>query len=75
MASGDGHGSVSLGGLAFGNGGSIPFRIRVVDQGYTPVTEQFSVSATLNNLYLRSGASHTFGSMVPSGTVSVGFGG
>src|SRR4051812_45738539 len=62
--------------LAFGNGGTLPFRVRVVDSAYSAATEQFTVSATLNNLYLRTAPStYSFPTMVPSSSVSVGFGG
>src|SRR3954447_19770766 len=43
--------------LDFGRGGTMPFRVRVVDQAYAAPTEAFTVSATINNLYLRTGAS------------------
>src|SRR3954465_5990519 len=62
--------------LAFGSGGTLPFRVRVVDSAYSAATEQFTVSATLNNLYLRTAPStYSFPTMVPSSAVSVGFGG
>lgn len=62
--------------LAFGSGGTLPFRVRVVDQAYAIPTEQFTVSATVNNLYLRTAPStYSYPTMVPSSDVSVGFGG
>ena len=60
--------------LDFGRGGTAGLRVRVADSDYSAVTENFSVSATLNNLYLVSGQSHAFGTKIPSSAVSVGFG-
>ncbi len=69
----DVHGN-DLTAINLGTGGVQPFRTHVADAGFTGLTQSFSVSATMTNLYLQSGAGHNFAVKVPSSDVSIGFG-
>ena len=46
-----------LTGLDLGTGGQQPFRTRVTDTAFANLTQGYSVSATMSNLYLKTGAS------------------
>lgn len=65
-----------LAGLNLGTGGAQPFRTHVVDSSFVPAATggNYSVSATLNNLYLQTGTGHDFTTKVPSSAVSINFG-
>lgn len=60
--------------LSFGAGGTLPFRVRVADNLFNATSSGYTVSATMTNLYLKSGAGHDFTVKVPSADVAVGFG-
>jgi hypothetical protein len=57
--------------INLGTGGTQPFRTRVVDESFTSVSEPYTVSATMSNLYLKSGASYAWGTKVPSSELSL----
>jgi len=60
--------------LDLGTGGAQPFRTHVRDAGFTATGQSYSVSATMTNLYLKTGATHNFAVKVPSSEVAIGFG-
>ena len=62
--------------LDLGTGGAKPFRTHVTDSAFLPSgSGDFSVSATLSNLYLKTGASsYNYAVKVPSSEVAIGFG-
>lgn len=64
-----------LSALDLGTGGAQPFRTHVNDSAFTATTQQYSVSASMTNLYLRQGNAHDYAVKVPSSDVSIGFGG
>lgn len=65
-----------LTGLNLGTGGAQPFRTHVVDSSFVPAASggNYSVNATLNNLYLKTSTGHDFTTKVPSSAVSINFG-
>lgn len=55
--------------------GGQPFRVRVADNVFSNVTQNYQLSATMNNLYLSNGSGgYTWGTQVPSSALSIGFG-
>lgn len=60
--------------IPLGTGGSYPFRTHVQDTGYSNLTNGYTVSATMSNLYLQSGATHDLAVKVPSSDVSLTYG-
>jgi hypothetical protein len=64
-----------LNALDLGTGGAQPFRTHVTDTGFTATGQSYSVSATMTNLYLKTGATHNYAVKVPSSDVSINFGG
>lgn len=63
-----------LGELALTPGVPSPFKVTVQDSDYVP-TQGFTVSSSLNNLYLSDGAGgYDFTTKIPSGQVDVSFG-
>jgi len=64
----------SLTSLALKPGVPQSFRVAVVDNSINDLTQPFTVSAVMNNLYKVNGASsYDYSTMVPSGDVSVAF--
>jgi hypothetical protein len=63
-----------LNALDLGTGGAQPFRTHVTDAGFTATGQSYSVSATMTNLYLKTGANHNYAVKVPSSDVSINFG-
>jgi hypothetical protein len=63
-----------LSSLDLGTGGAQPFRTHVTDTGFTATGQSYSVSATMTNLYLKTGATHNYAVKVPSSDVSINFG-
>jgi hypothetical protein len=57
--------------LDLGTGGTQPFRTRVIDSSFTSVSEPYTVSATMSNLYLKDGASYDWDTLVPSDQLSL----
>ncbi len=68
-----------LSALDLGTGQPKPFRTHVQDSNFLPVsalTDDFSVSATLNNLYLKTGpSSYNYAVKIPSSALGINFGG
>ena len=61
--------------IDLGNGGSQPFRTVVTDSEFKNLTSGYSVSATMNNLYLEDGnGGYTWGTSVPSSDLSLDYG-
>lgn len=60
--------------LNLGTGGLQPFKTHVADAGFTGLTQSFSVSATMTNLYLQQGAGYDYAVKVPSSDLAIGFG-
>jgi hypothetical protein len=60
-----------------GTGGSQPFRVHVTDSSFLAGAGQanYTVSATMSNLYLKNGSSHDYTVKVPSSALSINFGG
>lgn len=56
--------------LDFGTTRELPFRVRVQDTDYT--RSDFSVSATMTNLYIHDGTDYVYGQKIPSSEVSLG---
>lgn len=50
-----------------------PFRVRVSDAGINDLTTGFTVSAVMNNLYKKSGASYDWSTKIPSSAVSLNY--
>lgn len=62
--------------IDLGTGGSQPFRTHVQDASFLPnLTGNYSVTATMNNLYLKTGSTYDYATKIPSSAVKVGFGG
>jgi hypothetical protein len=60
--------------IDLGTGGTQPFRTRVVDQSFSNVTEPYTVSATMSNLYLKTGdTTYDYLTKVPSSEVSLAY--
>ncbi len=68
----------TLSALDLGTGQAKPFRTRVSDSGFLPLsalTDDYSVNATLSNLYLKTGAStYNYAVKIPSSDLKIGFG-
>jgi hypothetical protein len=71
----------TLSSINLGTGGAQPFRTHVTDTGFLPTAASgsYDVSATLSNLYLKTGggstaADYNYNVKVPSSAVSIGFG-
>lgn len=64
--------------LDLGTGQAKPFRTHVTDTGFLPasaVTDDYSVTATLSNLYLKTGAStYNYAVKIPSSALAIDFG-
>ncbi|HUR15235.1 MAG TPA: hypothetical protein VM097_12170 [Mycobacteriales bacterium] len=64
--------------LDLGTGQAKPFRTHVTDAGFLPVsavTDDYSVTATLSNLYLKTGAStYNYAVKIPSSALGIDFG-
>ena len=64
--------------LDLGTGGAKPFRTHVADSSFLPlsaVTDDYSVTATMSNLYLKTGAStYNYAVKIPSSDLKIGFG-
>lgn len=72
----------SLSAIDLGTGGSQPFRLHVSDNAFLPTASggNYSVSAVMSNLYLKTGPGSTasdynFNVKVPSSAVAINFGG
>lgn len=51
-----------------------PFRVRVTDSSVTNFTQNFSVSAVMNNLYLEQGSgSYNYSTKIPSSDLSISY--
>lgn len=59
-----------LASLDFGTTRELPFRVRVQDTDYT--RSDFSVSATMTNLYVHDGTNYDYNEKIPSAQVSLG---
>jgi hypothetical protein len=64
--------------LDLGTGQAKPFRTHVTDAGFLPasaVTDDYSVTATLSNLYLKTGPSaYNYAVKIPSSALAIDFG-
>lgn len=64
--------------LDLGTGQAKPFRTRVTDAGFLPAsaaTDDYTVTATLSNLYLKTGPStYSYAVTIPSSALAIGFG-
>ncbi len=67
-------GGTELAALDLGTGGSQPFRTHVTDTNFSSLTEDYTVGATMSNLYLKSGATHNYTVKVPSSEVALAYG-
>lgn len=64
-----------LSSIDLGSGGSQPFRTVVTDSEFKNLTAGYSVSATMNNLYLEDGdGGYDWGTSVPSSDVRLDYG-
>lgn len=61
--------------LDLGTSGTKPFRTHVTDSGFTDLTHDYAVTATMTNLYLQTGQTHNYGTRIDSSDVSIAFGG
>lgn len=52
--------------INLGAGGTQPFRTRVTDANFTSLSDEYTVSATMSNLYLKQGAGYDWTTMVPA---------
>lgn len=50
-----------------------PFRVRVTDSSITNFTQNFSVSAVMNNLYLQNGSTYNYSTKIPSSDLSISY--
>jgi hypothetical protein len=71
----------TLSAINLGTGGSQPFRLHVTDSAFLPAATggNYSVSATMSNLYLKTGSGSTstdynYNVKVPSSAVSISYG-
>lgn len=68
----------TLSALDLGTGQAKPFRTHVADSSFLPlsaVTDDYSVNATLSNLYLKTGAStYNYAVKIPSSDLKINFG-
>jgi hypothetical protein len=62
-----------LTGLNLGTGGSQPFRTHVTDTTFANLSQGYTVSATMSNLYLNNGTGHDWAVKVPSSDVSLAY--
>ena len=60
--------------IDLGSGGSQPFRTVVTDTAFKNLTSGYSVSATMNNLYLDTGSGYDWTTSVPSSDVRLDYG-
>lgn len=60
--------------LNFDKGGTLPARIRVVDQANDAVGSGFEVSATMTNLYRKTETGHSYDQPIPSDKLAVSYG-
>ena len=60
----------TLSSLDFGTTRELPFRVRVQDTDYS--RSDFSVSATMTNLYLHDGTAYDYTKKIPSAEISLG---
>ena len=62
-----------LTGLDLGTGGAQPFRTHVTDTSFSVLSENYTVDATMSNLYLNTGSGNNLAVKIPSSGVSLAY--